>query len=207
MNYQEIAAFCINLDTRPERWRQATEQFARLEWSVTRQAGVVYSASPYAALDPPHAGCLDSHKAIWRQCVERNLGVVAVFEDDVVFPSYFKDIFVQASAQLPAGWALWLLHSFRARTARYSENLVRIKGSAWGTHAYLVTQRACELLLGLPDDKPADGRVTTGLLSQSTQVFGSSRARTLAFQRGDDSDIPSTAQVEFWRRQRQLFCQ
>jgi GR25 family glycosyltransferase involved in LPS biosynthesis len=205
MDYRAVPAFCINLDTRPDRWAQAATEFARIDWPVTRQPGVVHVQSPYPALDAPPAGCLDSHKAVWRHCVSAALPVVAVFEDDVLFPWYFKDIYSQARLQLPPDWGAWLLHSFHARCRAYSRDLVRITGGAWGTHGYLVTQQACTLLLELPDVLPADGRLTTQLVTCSS-VFGTARTRPLAVQRGDDSDIPRTAQVAFWRRQRQRFC-
>lgn len=204
IDYRAIPAFCINLDSRPDRWEQVIAQFARIEWPVERVSGVVYAESPYPPLDGPHAGCLDSHKIIWRKCLSASFPVVAVFEDDVLFPTDFKDIFPAVSAQLPPDWGAWLLHSFRARFLYYSEDLVRIVGRVWGTHGYLVTSSACRSLLELPDAVPVDGRLG-GQLAACTSVFGTALKRTLAFQRGDDSDIPRTAQVEFWRRQRQQF--
>jgi GR25 family glycosyltransferase involved in LPS biosynthesis len=205
MDYRAIPAFCINLDSRPDRWAQAAEQFATLGWPVTRQPGVTYAQSPYPTLSAAQAGCLESHKEIWRQCIASAHDIIAVFEDDVLFSPRFKDIFAPLGSQLPAAWDAWLLHSFRARCSAFSADLVRLTGAAWGTHGYLVTRGACHLLLTLPDDAPADSRLTRGLLSQSKRVFGTRRLSTLAFQRGDDSDIPGTAQPAFWRQQRARF--
>lgn len=195
-------AFCLNMDSRPDRWRQAQEEFARIGWTVTREPAVVHRVSPYCQLDAPHAGCLDSHKRLWQRCLDDQLGVIAVFEDDVIFPADFKDIFVAAMTELPPDWAFWQLHSFHAAQVPYSEHLVKIIGAGWGTHAYLVRESGCRALLSIADDTPVDVRVTAGLLSRNFTPYGTATRRALAFQRGADSDIPRTAQLAFWQRQR-----
>jgi GR25 family glycosyltransferase involved in LPS biosynthesis len=205
MCYTAIPAFCINLPTRPERWQQAAAQFSALGWSVQRQPGVQYSAALASTLSAPAAGCLESHRAIWRRCISADLPIVAVFEDDVVFSSEFKDIFARVYAQLSENWAVLFLHSFHARCAPYSADLVRITGALWGSHAYFVTQAACRLLLDMPSRSPVDCLLSRELSAQSAQVFGVKQQSTLAFQRGDASDIPATAQLDFWRRMRRRF--
>lgn len=206
MNYCALPAFCINLETRADRWAQAQAEFGRVAWPVERFSARQPAQSPYPALNAGQAGCLESHKAIWQLGLERGHAVLAVFEDDVVFPTDFKDIFSRACAELPADWDVWHLHSTRAKLLPHSTHLRKISSRMWGTHGYLITAKGCAQLLTLPDTVPIDSRMSEVLLKHAGQVYGSPIEYALAFQRGDDSDIPTTAQTAFWRRQRAQFC-
>lgn len=206
MDFRQIPAFCINLDARSDRWARVTGEFARIGWSVTRARAAQHEKSPYPGLSAGHAGCLDSHKALWQRCVTEKLPVIAVFEDDAVFPSDFIDIFPLAASELPPDWELWHLHATRALLEDVSEHLVRITGKMWGSHGYLVTAHGCEKLIELSDTAPVDLRMSKDFVLAGGQAYGMRAECALAFQQGDDTDIPQTAQLEFWRQQRARFC-
>lgn len=202
MNYCALPAFCINLETRADRWAQAQAEFGRVAWPVERFSARQPAQSAYPGLNAGQAGCLESHKAIWQRGLEQGHAVLAVFEDDVVFTTDFKDIFSRACVELPADWDVWHLHATRARCSPVSSHLVRIAGKMWGSHGYLITAAACAKLLALPDAAPVDYRMSAAFCRHGGQVYGCAPARTLVFQRGADSDIPGTAQLAFWRRYR-----
>lgn len=206
MDYSQIPAFCINLDARSDRWARAEPEFARIGWPVTRWSASQHENSPYQGLSAGQAGCLDSHKALWRHCVAEKLPLIAIFEDDVVFPGDFIDIFPRAVSELPPDWELWHLHATRAPREDVGEHLVRITGKMWGSHGYFVTAPTCEKLLELPDTAPVDFRMSEDFVSAGGQVYGVRLERALVFQQGDDTDIPQTAQLDFWRQQRARFC-
>ncbi len=208
MNYQQLSAFCVNLDARADRWKLAKAEFARVCWPVKRWSAILYDKSPYPPLALGHAGCLDSHKALWRHCLVEKLELMAVFEDDVVFPADFASIFATTAAELPTDWDLWHLHSTRARVTHVSEHLVRITGNMWGSHGYVVNARGCEKLLALEKkhDQPVDYYMSGVFSEAGGQVYGVPVAHALVFQRGDDTDIPGTAQLDFWRQQRARYC-
>lgn len=206
LEFRQIPAFCINLDARPKRWELARAEFAKVGWPVTRWPAVTYERSPAANLVPGHAGCLDSHRQLWRKCLDERLPAIAIFEDDAVLPSDFIDIFPRAAAELPPDWALWHLHSTKARTQPVGEYVVRIKSRMWGTHGYLIRPAACEALLAIPAYEPVDYRMTDSYLRFGGQPFGTALRWALCFQRGEDTDIPTSAQLQFWRNQRAQHC-
>lgn len=207
LDYRQIPAFCINLDRRPDRWALSEREFARFNLSVTRWPGVEYVESPYPALRPGQAGCLDSHKQIWRHMLENGWPATLVFEDDVVFSSDFKDIFAAAARELPEDWDVWSLHATRAQMTYVGKYIARLRGPLWGTHGYLVSRRGCERLLAFPDDRPVDARLSPVFSAREGNVYGIPVKHAIVFQRGtDESDIVGSAQVLFWRRQRARYC-
>lgn len=206
-DYSQIPAFCINLDRRADRWALAEPEFARLAWPVTRWRAVEHKKSPYNGLRPAQAACLDSHKQLWRHALAQNYPAIAVFEDDVVFSSDFKDIFAAAAAQLPADWDVWHLHSTHAALKPVSALLVQLVGPMWGTHGYLISRQGCEKALALADTDPVDYRISGTLHRKAGKVYGLRMSAALAFQRGEpDSDIPATGQSGFYKQQRERFC-
>lgn len=207
MDYCTIPAFCINLDRRPDRWAQVQPRFAALDWPVTRFSAVSYEEPTVYGIDGRHAGALDSHRALWRLCVEKNHPQIAIFEDDVVFPSDFRFVFPLAFAQLPRGWNLWLFHSSHAKVSPVSQYIVRIRSTAWGAHGYLVTRTGCEQLLSIPEHDHIDTVMSKHYMRRDWPLYGMPQQRALAFQQGDnDSNIPVTCQAKFWREQRERYC-
>jgi GR25 family glycosyltransferase involved in LPS biosynthesis len=203
-DYTQLPAFVINLDARANRWALTQEEFARLRWPVTRWRAVKYEKSPNK-LSVGAAGCLESHRQIWRHALENNYSIVAVFEDDVVFSGDFIDIFPAVRADVPADCDVLHLHCFRASTQVVTPRVVRFLATCWGSHGYLVTAKACEKLLTFPAHMPVDYQLTRQLIQNNGQVYGTSLDCTLCFQRGDDSDIPASAQLAYWRAQRQRY--
>ncbi len=200
--YASIPAFCINLDTRPDRWAQAEAEFQRVAWPVERWPAMRYATSPVPGLSAGAAGCLESHRQLWRHCLAAGFSVMAVFEDDGVLAPRFKDIYSSVAAQLPADWEVWHLHSTHARTAPVSEAIVAYRSNGWGSHGYLIRPSACEKLLQLDSAQPVDAQLTGGLLALGGQPYGTALGCALCLQRGEDTDIPVNSQVDYWRRLR-----
>lgn len=205
MNIGDLAAFCVNLDRRVDRWTQAQAEFARIALPVVRWPAVMHQRSPYRTMHRAAAGCLDSHRQIWQHCIDTQLPAVAVFEDDVVFASDFAAVFADAAAELPADWHVWHLHATHAPHIALGEYVVRIVGEIWGTHGYIINPQGCRLALELPDTEPVDVRISRLARQAGGQVYGVRQTSALVFQRGDDSDIPRTAKLAFWREQRARF--
>lgn len=201
----ELPAFCVNLDSRPDRWAAAQAEFARVSWPVKRWPGVVYATTPSRVVPKEHAGCLDSHRQLWQHCLDMQYPVMAVFEDDVVLASDFIDIFAAAVRELPDDWALWHLHASHAKTVPMGPRTVRVVSAMWGSHGYLLRPAACARLLGIPGYDTVDRRLSQGYLKAGGQPLGTALGSALCFQRGDDSDIPKSAQLSFWRKQREQF--
>lgn len=204
--WRDIPAFCISLDRRQDRWAAAQLQFANLSWPVTRWPGVVTDSSEYPRLPAGHCGLIKSCRQLWQYCLSRGLDVVAVFEDDAVFPTDFSDIFPQAYAELPDDWLAWHLHAANASTTPIGKYVVKFNSTCWGTHGYLTNARGMSKLLEFTaaftkdNTYTADDILTTCLLRAGLSPYGVTSAHTLCFQSGESSDIPETAALGFWQK-------
>jgi GR25 family glycosyltransferase involved in LPS biosynthesis len=122
---------CINLDRRPQRWRQMERKFA---------GHGIHSVHRFPAIDgdlielpanwthtPGAYGCLRSHVEVVRKA--RHLGVssVLIFEDDVAFHDEFETKFAAAIADLPADWDMLFFGALhKEEPVRITPNLARI---------------------------------------------------------------------------------
>ena len=80
--------YCINLDTRPDKWELAQEEFRKygIEDIVERYPGLIGTKKI-----PSMHGCALSHIDIIEQCKKEKRKNVLVFEDDIEFLSYSLD--------------------------------------------------------------------------------------------------------------------
>lgn len=102
---------CINLDRRPERWKQFQDAVPILGWlGIDRYSAVdsrLCRPPPwYSAICPqPGAwGCLRTHLRIWEDALSGDWPDVLVFEDDAIFCDAFADKFSQFMANVPDDW-------------------------------------------------------------------------------------------------------
>jgi hypothetical protein len=205
--YDKIPAFCINLDKRKDRLMLVDKEFDKIKWPVERWDAVYYYKSPYENLRPAEAACLDSHRQIWQYAIDKNYPFVAIFEDDAMFPSDFKNIYPIALQELPDNWDVWHLHATKARNIPCKAHVllgtyvVKIQCTMWGSHGYLISNNGCKKALKLPNI-PVDHILSRSLSSQG-KVYGIRTKNALVFQRGNsDSDI---GQLDFWRDQNKAF--
>jgi GR25 family glycosyltransferase involved in LPS biosynthesis len=145
-------------------------------------------------------------RALWQHCYTANLELVAVFEDDVIFPSDFATVFSAAYAELPDDWLVWHLHAATAGITPVGTYVARFDTTCWGAHGYLVNQRGLAKLIAITDTfdqnntHTADDILTTCLLRAGVYPYGVIPEQTLCFQSGEfSSDIPETAALSFWR--------
>ncbi len=207
IRYEEIPAFCINLNRRSDRWEQAQKEFEKIKWPIRRWSAAEYEKSPYETMPAGAAGCLDSHRAIWSECSRMNIDVFAVFEDDVVFPSDFKEIFPKAFAELPRDWQYWQFHSSGLKQSQscvpIGKYITRLTTHGWGTHGYLMKRSCLDILKHFNPQTPqkVDTVLTLGLLSMGAKPYGVRNELALCFQRGQDTDIEETSQTGYWSKQ------
>jgi hypothetical protein len=78
--------YCINLEHRPERWKQAQREFDKV--------GITDRVKRFDAIydkENPKRGCYESHMGVIRLAHERKLKNVLIFEDDVAFLDCFSE--------------------------------------------------------------------------------------------------------------------
>lgn len=97
--------FCINLDRRPDKWTEATEEFNRIGLEVERVSGV--DGQTLAALGnitPGERGCSLSHSGILKRMVENNWNKILILEDDAVFIPTVQEYFAANIGNIPTEW-------------------------------------------------------------------------------------------------------
>jgi len=124
LNEMFDCVFCINLDSRPDRWASASERFAVAGIEVERFPAID-TWSPVALGQAPSQtrwkdaveACARSHQAAVAEAQQRGARAVFLFQDDVVLHPRFDDVLHRWIGDLPDEWALLYLGGWHPRTA------------------------------------------------------------------------------------------
>src|SRR5262245_4932090 len=128
--------FCINLDTRPERWAAARREFARL--------GIADRVERVPAIVHPDAkeGCRLSHIECVRRAAGAGADTVLIFEDDVTFQGFSRARLTRALDRLCGipDWELFFLGGLLwGKPTEVYDDLLGVP--ILQTHAYAVHRR------------------------------------------------------------------
>ncbi len=162
MNYFE-KVYCINLDSREDRWNQAQEEFKRNN-IVAERVSAVEGAK--LNLDfPPEikegaVGCSLSHLFIMKMAKQLNLESYLVLEDDVKFIDNFTEIFPQIMSQVPDDWDMLYLggqHIHGRNIQEITPNIYKCEYTLT-THSFAVRNTVYDLFIDKLIDitKPCD---------------------------------------------------
>ena len=169
------AIYCINLDSRPDRWEEVTREFTAIGIidRVERVPGIEHAK--------PQEGCRLSHVECVRRASAAGAETALIFEDDVTMPHFSPELLTRAIEQLRAipDWELFFFGGrVRTRPAERYENLFRARFTQ--SHAYAIHRRAfAKLERSYP---PIDVFYADKLKSYGAQPM-------LAWQRDGFSDI------------------
>lgn len=141
-------AFCINLDERPERMKQAQAEFWKLGLNVERVPAVKGNPDGIVSkLLPNEVGCKQSHLNCVVIAARREWKSVLVFEDDVVFADNANELFARYMEEVPDDWAMiylggnhwgWNLgEKDKPQLERVTDNVYRTRNTL-ASHAYAV---------------------------------------------------------------------
>ena len=142
--------FVINLDRRPDRWREFQRRFPA-GWPFAHPElfsavdGSVGPIPSYFRGGPGAWGCLQSHLRIWEQQVSEGLGSVLVLEDDAVFCRDAIQIMQETMSIVPADWhqvyfgGQHMLTSERPPEVVVQGKLIRCR-AVNRTHAYAISR-------------------------------------------------------------------
>lgn len=142
--------YCINLDSRPERWDLACSQFKKvgIQGYVQRVPGVVHS--------DPRVGCLKAHFNCVQDAIDNKYENILIFEDDVFFTKFDDVIFPEVTKFLENNrrWDLFYLGGNVMYPANFLHKHV-FRSRFFSTHAYIINQRAYSKALNatIPIDK------------------------------------------------------
>jgi GR25 family glycosyltransferase involved in LPS biosynthesis len=140
--------YCINLDRRPDRWKEISDQFSREELSAERFAAVdgrdfkkEYPSSP------GNNGCTLSHYFLIERARILGLDNVLIFEDDADLIQHFMIHLQDCINDLPGNWDMLLLGaSHKAPLIPVTDKICRVQES-YCTHAYLLRSTMFDLVI------------------------------------------------------------
>ena len=159
-NFDKI--FCINLDSRPDRWELAQDEFRKVGIldRVERVTAITTDQLPYDPRPVKNRGgsdllgqfaCASSHNKCTKLAIEYKSKNYLVFEDDFYFKDFDKSYLNTCINELPSDWRLF---SFgyndwcqRKPVNSFSENLNIMHGFGLA-HAYAVNGHFFEYLDG-----------------------------------------------------------
>jgi len=141
--------YCINLDSRKDRWSTVTEEFSKIEVlnKINRISGVVYNGTN----DKHTNACLGnhlSHALCLIDAKENNLNNCLIFEDDVeFFDDAYKNL-EQTLTELPTDWDMFYLGVNMDAYYAYqvSDHIAKLTGG-FSTHAYAIRNTLFDKLI------------------------------------------------------------
>ena len=156
INFNEIPKFVINLERRPDRLESVQKEFHYMGWTFER----------FNAVDTnSYEGCAYSHQKVAQMILDRGLEYAMVFEDDIFFMPYTKNLIPLIETELSENeWYFFhLAPSIHRPLNRFSENLIdlttlppknpdRHRG-IFGTSGFILTRKACEYIVEWNTDK------------------------------------------------------
>jgi glycosyl transferase family 25 len=131
MNHFFEKIFCINLDSRPDRWKLATEEFDKHSLNVERISGI--DGSKMNLDFPPEikegaVGCALSQFFAIKYAKQLGLKNFLLLEDDVQFDDNINELFLKYSTEVPSDWDMLYLggqHFHGMNLHQVSENVYK----------------------------------------------------------------------------------
>lgn len=150
INFNEIPKFVINLDRRPDRLESVTKEFEYMGWSFEK----------FNAIDTgSYEGCALSHQKIAQIILERGYECAMVFEDDIFFMPYSKELISDLEQELSLiDWDFFhFAPSIHRPLNKFSETLIDLTNlppkdpnkhrGVFGTSGFILTKKACEYII------------------------------------------------------------
>lgn len=183
--------FCINLDRRVDRWLTMQNRFRAQDLNVHRWSAI--DAKKYGFSNPTGASC--SHMGILYFCRLANIKYVMIFEDDVVLCHNFKDKLELILNSMPKDWDALSLHCFKAQTEKIDDHLCRLLSPTYGAHGILLNEHGINKILNSKDKTCVEDNYFRSL----DNFYAINLEHTMAFQTGEDSDIPETSSINEYK--------
>lgn len=139
--------FCINLESRTDKLKNATEEFERVgmhgvELFAAIDGKKLGLKSTEPRITPGMIGCFRSHVEILNSVIERGLNSYCVFEDDIKLVDGFNEFLTIALPLLPEDWEFVYLgcteYSGFGTYKKMVNDFWVIPSSAWGTQCFMV---------------------------------------------------------------------
>jgi glycosyl transferase family 25 len=137
--------FCINLDSRTDRWQESIEEFKKLE--IEDEVERISAAN----IQPGIIGCTKSHYECIKLAKERDYKNILVLEDDISFTSEALNVLNNAFDQLDKHALqfemLYLGANLRGEDNRLIDSNLALISAAKTTHAYIINSSVYDIVL------------------------------------------------------------
>jgi len=192
MNASLITNFCINLDRRSDRWESMQKRFKEQNLQVHRWSAI--DAREYWFSNP--TGAFSSHINLLYFCSLVNTEYALIFEDDVVLCDNFLQKLQEVLGEIPSDWDALSLHCFKAETCKISNYLCKLMSPTAGNHAVLINNKGIHKVLNNTHKSCIEEKYFESL----DNFYAVNLEHTMAFQTGEDSDIPETSIINEYRQ-------
>ena len=144
----------INLDCRPDRWRQTKQRLSRIgiwghRWSATDKKSLSINTNR----TPGEVACYHSHLKLWRHIYDSKVNHAIIFEDDISIPPTLTLDKIKESINDSVGFNILLL-GYCGTPLFDSVNFSTSSrvGRGQCAHAYAVSRKGLKLLLSYNHD-------------------------------------------------------
>ena len=142
--------YCVNLERRPDRKKQAELEFSKHDIDFEFFYGVDghnLSVSN-STIKPGHVGCVLSHLNLYKHLSRQEEGVYMITEDDVIFADGFINLFYSLIEQVPSDWQLLYFGGNHngIPLSMVSKNVHRLV-KTYTTHCYLIKSSALKTVI------------------------------------------------------------
>ena len=183
--------FCINLERRLDRWVKVKKMFSDHNLQVHRWNAI--DAKEYGIGNP--RGAYSSHMCLLYFLKSLDIQYALILEDDVVLCNNFLNKLNDVLSEMPSNWDALSLHSFKAKTQIISNRLCRLLSLTYGNHAVLINRVGINKILKNHNSTCIEQAYFESL----DNYYAVNLDHTMAFQTGDDSDIPETSIINEYK--------
>lgn len=138
--------YCINLSTRPDRWKLAKQQF--------RHHHITHVRHFTALTDPdPEIGCYLSHTSLYRRAIRLRYPYILIFEDDLeIIHAIFHRIWAHIAPHIPPDWdILYLGGQYASHPLTRTNNFIIHTNGILSTVAYAINTHYASTILSRLD--------------------------------------------------------
>jgi len=155
--------FCINLDSRSDRWEEAQKEFIKHSLNVERVSAIQGSKMNLefpVEIKEGAVGCSLSHLFVLKMAKQLGLENYLILEDDIQFDPNFLDKFEHIKNEIPSDWDMLYLggqHYHGMNLKQISEHVFKCEYTLT-THSFAIKNTVYDLFIDKLIDvtKPCD---------------------------------------------------
>lgn len=152
MNKHFDNIYCINLDRRPDRWSEVSEETSKHNLIVERVSAIDGNPNNIQTnngVSDGDVGCTLTHCKILQDAIDKNYTKILVLEDDVVFSDDLNNLFDEYLGMVPDDWDMIYLGGNHINEPIYiNEHVYRVTHT-YTTHAYAIKRKVFSEVLEL----------------------------------------------------------